>query len=397
MRNLKSLRSTSTSSPSPEPTELFGVSFAPMAEESSAPAPDPVPEGTTNARRAAEVEDSQQRYKRRYGRFVRIIYFFGRVFLKWIIWETILRRIVGEKVTAARRSKGMQHDAREFRQLAVSMGGVMIKLGQFISTRVDVLPPEITQELEGLQDQVPVESFDYISLTIRQEIGPIDKVFLWLNPEPVAAASFGQVHRGQLPNGDRVVIKVQRPNLRDMVHTDLDALAIVARLAMRYGPIRRRANVPELLDEFSRVLWEELDYLAEADHAMIFASLFENDPGIYIPQVYLEYTTKLVLVLEDVTSIKLNDYAAITQAGIDRHEVAERLLHCYLEQIFDHRFFHADPHPGNIFIYLLPENAPNGSGKNSNGSKLKGQPFYLIFVDFGMVGRLTPTLQEGLR
>src|SRR5262249_3740806 len=140
--------------------------------------------------------------------------------------------------------------ARGFRGLATEMGGVMIKLGQFVSSRVDVLPPEITEELEGLQDQVPVVPFDYIKRTIETELGPIDQTFLWLNPEPVAAASFGQVHRAQLPTGERVVVKVQRPAIDDIVHTDLAALSVVARIAMRYGPIRRRANVPELLEEF---------------------------------------------------------------------------------------------------------------------------------------------------
>jgi predicted unusual protein kinase regulating ubiquinone biosynthesis (AarF/ABC1/UbiB family) len=368
-----------------------------MPEEASAPeSADPVQIETAHPQQT-NTAASQEQYHLRYGRFVRIVYFFGLMFLKALFWEIAIKRIVGEKFVAVRRSGRFRHDARNFRKLAIGMGGVMIKLGQFVSTRVDVLPPEITEELEGLQDQVPVESFDYIKQTIEQEIGPIDPLFMWLNPEPVAAASFGQVHRAQLPNGDRVVVKVQRPGISDMVHTDLDALAVVARMAMRYGPIRRRANVPDLLEEFSRVLWEELDYLAEADHAMIFASMFEKDPGIYVPKVYLEHTTKLVLVLEDVTSIKLNDYGALERAGINRQEVANRLLNCYLEQVFDHRFFHADPHPGNIFVYPMPESAPAGSGANRNGKLPNGRPFYIIFIDFGMVGRLTPRLQEGLR
>ncbi|MFN8420119.1 MAG: AarF/UbiB family protein [Anaerolineae bacterium] len=264
------------------------------------------------------------------------------------------------------------------------------ELGQFVSSRVDVLPPEITDELIGLQDQVPVVPFEYIKQTVERELGRLEKTYLWFNREPIAAASLGQVHRAQLHNGDRVVVKVQRPNINDIVQTDLAALRVVARLAMRYGPIRRRANVPSLLDEFARVMWEELDYRKEADHALIFASMFEHDMGIYVPSVYLEHSTHFVLTLEDVTSIKLNDYTAIEKAGIDRKEVAVRLLNCYLTQIFDKRFFHADPHPGNIFIYPLPE-------KYSNGAKPGKRPFYVIFVDFGMVGRLTPRLQDGLR
>src|SRR5439155_10945943 len=136
------------------------------------------------------------------------------------------------------------------------------------------------EELEGLQDQVPVVPFDYIKQTIEKEIGSVDEKFLWLTPEPIAAASFGQVHRAQLKNGDRVVVKVQRPNINVIVHTDLTALASVARFSMRFKFISRRANVPALIEEFSRVLWEELDYIAEADHAMTFASIFKDDLGI---------------------------------------------------------------------------------------------------------------------
>src|SRR5258708_29990860 len=194
-----------------------------------------------------------------------------------IACEVELRRILGEPFVGKRRPNHYRQDSRRFRKVAIEMGGVLIKLGQFVSSRVDILPPEITDELAGLQDQVPIVPFDYISQTIEREIGPLKEKFAWLNAEPVAAASFGQVHRAQLPNGDRVVVKVQRPNLNDLVHTDLSALGVVARLAMRFGPIRRRANVPELLDEFSRVLWEELDYLAEADHALTFASMFKDD------------------------------------------------------------------------------------------------------------------------
>jgi predicted unusual protein kinase regulating ubiquinone biosynthesis (AarF/ABC1/UbiB family) len=145
-----------------------------------------------------------------------------------------------------------------------------------------------------------------------------------------------------------------------------------------------------LLKEFSDVLWEELDYLKEADNALRFQSMFADDKGIYVPSVYLEYTTRYVLTLEDVTSIKLNDYAAIDRAGIDRREVAARLIDCYMRQIFEHRFFHADPHPGNLFVYPLPE-------AHQNGAPFGKRKFYLIFVDFGMTGKLTDQLASGLR
>jgi predicted unusual protein kinase regulating ubiquinone biosynthesis (AarF/ABC1/UbiB family) len=383
MQSSKSQRSTSASSASGELNKNGAKSlpnFQPMPEASSIPSPRPV------------SPDAAHRTFRFYGpRYRRIVSFFVLLFARIIFWEVVARRIAGERIVRKGRARRWRGYARNFRKLATDMGGVMIKLGQFVSSRVDVLPPEITEELSGLQDQVPVVSFDYIKSTIERELGPIDERFAWLDPEPVAAASFGQVHRAQLPTGERVVVKVQRPQINDIVHTDLSALEVVAHLAMRWGVIRRRANVPELLEEFSRVLWEELDYIAEADHAMIFASLFADDPGIYIPGVYLAYTTHLVLTLEDVTSIKLNDYKAIEAAGVDRKEAASRLLDSYLLQVFDYRFFHADPHPGNIFVYPLPDD------KSGNGQRSGSRPFYLIFIDFGMVGRLTPRLQEGLR
>ncbi len=382
MQNSKSRRSTSTSSASTESESapLFGVPFQPIPEA------EPIPSA-----RPTTPDAAHRPYRFRPARYRRIVFFFVLLFVRLIFWEVVIRRIAGDASVRRGRSERWRLYSRSFRKLAVDMGGVMIKLGQFVSSRVDVLPPEITSELAGLQDQVPVVSFDYIRQTIEHEIGPIDERFMWLNPEPVAAASFGQVHRAQLPTGERVVVKVQRPQLSDLVHTDLSALEFVARLAMHYGPIRRRADVPALLDEFSRVLWEELDYIAEADHALMFGSMFSDDPAIYIPAVYLTHTTHLVLTLEDVTSIKINDYGAIERAGIDRKDVARRLLECYLRQIFDFRLFHADPHPGNIFVYPLPQET------ESNGTGPKNRGYYLIFIDFGMVGRLTPRLQEGLR
>jgi predicted unusual protein kinase regulating ubiquinone biosynthesis (AarF/ABC1/UbiB family) len=344
-------------------------------------------------RAQAHTESDPRRaaaFQVRRGRFRRTVVFFTLLFIRVIAWEVIIRRFMGERFVARGRSARWRHYARRFRAMAVDMGGVMIKLGQFVSSRVDVLPPEITNELAGLQDQVPVVDFSYIRATIERELGKLDERFLWFNPEPIAAASFGQVHRAQLPNGDRVVVKVQRPNIVETVKTDLAALGVVARLAMRYKPIRRRANVPMLLKEFSDVLWEELDYLKEADHAMRFQSMFADDVGIYVPSVYLEYTTRYVLTLEDVTSIKLNDYAAIDRAGIDRREVAARLIDCYMRQIFDFRFFHADPHPGNLFVYPLPES-------HQEGAPFGKRKFYLIFIDFGMTGKLTEQLVRGLR
>jgi len=349
---------------------------------------------TTGQPVTSQPDAAHSAFKINRTRYWKIVVFFGRLFISLVMWEVVARRIFGAGFPARGRSLRARKASRRFKGLAIEMGGVMIKLGQFVSSRVDVLPPEITDELTGLQDDVPVVAFDYIRRTVERELGPIANRYLWFNPEPIAAASFGQVHRAQLKNGDRVVVKIQRPNINDIVHTDLAALSLVARLSMWWSLIRRRANMPARLDEFSRVLWEELDYVQEADHALTFASLFKDDEGIYVPHVYLEHSSGLVLTIEDVTSIKINDYAALEKAGVNRRTVATRLLDCYLRQIFDFQFFHADPHPGNIFIYPIPEHQRGKGGYID----IPGEtPFYMIFIDFGMVGRLTSTISEGLR
>ncbi len=327
-------------------------------------------------------------------RYWRIVSFFGGLALQAVWWYLIVQPIVGRSLVRRGEDRRFRRWASRFRQLAVRLGGVMIKLGQFVSARVDVLPPEVIAELSGLQDEVPAAPFSHMEPTLREELGPDWKRrFAALEETPVAAASLGQAYRAQLAgNGDRVVIKVQRPSIEAIVHTDLRALAVVARFAMRFPFIARRANVPLLLDEFARVLWEELDYTKEAANAERFAELFADDMGVYIPAVYHEHSTRRVLTLEDVTAIKLNDYPALEAAGLDRCVIAQRLLDVYLRQIFIYRFFHADPHPGNIFVYPLPADDIPRRQRSANP-----RPFYLVFVDFGMTGQLTPELAAGLR
>ncbi len=323
-------------------------------------------------------------------RYLHIVFFFGYLALQIIWWYLFVQPITGRAFVRRGEKRRFRRWARQFRNLAVRLGGVMIKLGQFVSSRSDILPPEITGELADLQDEVPPVPFDQMARTLHEQLGPDWRSrFSTLDTDTVAAASLGQVYRGALAeNGDRVAIKVQRPGIANVVYTDLSALEVVVHFAMRFRYIRRRANLPLLLEEFARVLWEELDYTKEAANAERFAALFKDDMGVYIPSVYHAHSTRSVLVLEDVTAIKLNDYAAIAAAGVDRREAAQRLLDTYLTMVFVHRFFHADPHAGNIFLYPLPlKEAP----------RHKSHPFYLIFVDFGMTAELTPPLVAGLR
>jgi predicted unusual protein kinase regulating ubiquinone biosynthesis (AarF/ABC1/UbiB family) len=276
------------------------------------------------------------------------------------------------------------------------MGGVMIKLGQFLSTRADVLPQEITNELSGLQDEVPAEPFKAIRPILEQEYGaPIQEIFQQFARKPLAAASLGQVHRAILQETDArkagfksVVVKIQRPDIDRIVEIDLAALKRVAGWVQKYRSISRRADIPALFREFAKTLYEEIDYQAEAKNAEIFAKNFCERPGVCIPRVVWALCRTRVLVLEDVSAIKITDYEAISVAGIKRSEVAQRLFETYLQQIFVDGFFHADPHPGNLFVTKVPPGDPHD---------LENTGWVLTFIDFGMVGHVPPNIKAGLR
>jgi predicted unusual protein kinase regulating ubiquinone biosynthesis (AarF/ABC1/UbiB family) len=327
-------------------------------------------------------------------RYWRIVFFFGRITLSFIFWEILVVRIGLGRYSRARRSERDRRAAVRFRALALSMGGLMIKVGQFLSARMDVLPPVITKELAGLQDEVPAEDFAAIRALAEAEFGhPLAEVYAWVDEAPLAAASLGQVHRARLRENEAeasgyadIVVKVQRPHIEQVVEVDLAALRRVGGWLARYKPVSRRADVLALVEEFATTTRAEIDYLAEAGNAGTFAAQFADDPGVRAPRVVLGRTTRRVLTLEDVSAIKISDYEAITAAGIDRSQVAHRLLDAYLQQIFDDGAFHADPHPGNLFVTPLP------------GTDAAGHPDWaLTFVDFGMMGRVPDTLRAGLR
>jgi predicted unusual protein kinase regulating ubiquinone biosynthesis (AarF/ABC1/UbiB family) len=325
-------------------------------------------------------------------RYLRILLFFARASLNFIIWEIILARLGLRKLVRRTRSERYRRIAVRFRALAINWGGVMIKVGQFLSTRLDVLPPEITRELSGLQDEVPPENFEDIRRLAEKELGAsLEERFGSFEEIPLAAASLGQVHRARLCVSDQagdfcdVVVKVQRPFIDELVEVDLRALRQVGRWLQKYRPISKRVDVPALVEEFSTITRAEVDYLAEGKNAETFGQFFADDPRVHVPRVVWSHTTRKVLTLEDVFAIKITDYDAITAAGIDRVEVANVLLDTYLKQIFEDGFFHADPHPGNLFVTSVP------------GAAQDSPSWRLTFVDFGMVGSVPGNLRDGLR
>jgi len=326
------------------------------------------------------------------GRYFRILYFFAGVILRFILWELIIARLGLRKWTRRTRAERFRREAVRFRALAIHMGGVMIKVGQFLSSRLDVLPPEVTDELANLQDEVPAEPYAAIKELAEKELGAaLTEKFEWFDESPLAAASLGQVHRARLRVEDEadgfrnVVVKVQRPFIELIVGVDLSALQRVGNWLMRYRPIRERADVPALLREFSATVREEIDYIHEAENAERFFENFKDDPNVHVPRVVRDSSTLRVLTLEDVFAIKITDYAAITAAGIDRNDVAKKLLDTYLKQIFEDGFVHADPHPGNLFV------TPLGADGDSP------RKWKLTFVDFGMTARVPEGVRDGLR
>lgn len=323
-------------------------------------------------------------------RYRRILWFFARVILSIIWWDLLLPRVGLRSLGNRNRKIRMQQIAVRFRALAIQMGGVMIKVGQFLSARLDVLPREITDELAGLQDEVLAEPFEAIRGVVDEEMNaPLETRYAMFEHEPLASASIGQVHRATLPadGGEaapfsQVVVKVQRPMIQQIVETDLAALRVVSGWVNYYPPIRKRANVPALLAEFSRSLYEEMDYLTEGSNADTFTANFADRPEVRVPHVIWSATTRRVLTMEEVQAIKITDYARIEAAGVSRPQVATRLFDTYLKQIFTDRFFHADPHPGNLFV--LPAAGASEDWK-------------LVFVDFGMTGKVTPNQLTALR
>jgi len=262
------------------------------------------------------------------------------------------------------------------RMAFAELGPAFIKLGQLLSTRPDLIPADFLEELTKLQDTAPPFPVAAVRAIVRAELGQQpEEIFQFFDDEPMAAASMAQVHHARLQNGDEAVVKVLRPGIEEIIAVDLEILVYIAGLMEQYIEELQDHNPVAVAQEFVRSLSQEIDFSQELANIQRFARQFEGKAAIHVPKVYPELSTGRVLVMERVAGIKSADVAALRAAGCDLPLVAKRGANLVMEQIFIHGFFHADPHPGNIFI--LPGNV-------------------VCFVDFGQMGRLSRQEREDM-
>lgn len=300
------------------------------------------------------------------------------------IWSFFFKMVTGElrirKMSdSAAMSDTRRTHARKLKEGLLSLGPTFIKLGQLLSTRVDVVPKEYIEELTVLQDRVPGFSGARAIEVIESEFGrPIAEIFDHFDPVPIAAASLGQVHRATL-NGDDIAVKIQRAGLKELFDVDLKNLKVLARMLDKFDPKNDGAsrNWVQIYDESAKLLYEEIDYVLEGKNADRFRSNFASTPWVKVPGIYWDLTTSHVLTMEYVPGIKINDYEAIERAGLDRKVLARRSAESYLTQLLRHGYFHTDPHCGNLAV------------DTKEGGRL-------IYYDFGMMSTFAPNIKQGL-
>jgi predicted unusual protein kinase regulating ubiquinone biosynthesis (AarF/ABC1/UbiB family) len=266
--------------------------------------------------------------------------------------------------------------AIQLRQILTRLGPTFIKVGQALSTRPDLIRKDYLEELTQLQDQLPGFPSHLAFALIEKELGrPLNKLYTDVSPEPVAAASLGQVYKARLLTGETVAIKVQRLNLISILSLDLYLMRWLACWVGPYLPLNLGQSLTQVVDEFGTKLFEEIDYLQEARNCERFADYFIDDPDVYIPKIYWAYSSRRILTLEWIDGIKLNDTNGIRAAGLDIQKLVQIGVVSSLKQLLEFGFFHADPHPGNLFALR--------DGR-------------LAYIDFGMMDQLTPSMKEYL-
>ncbi|MFN7679117.1 MAG: ABC1 kinase family protein [Cyanobacteriota bacterium] len=298
------------------------------------------------------------------------------------LWQTLvpiclfLLRVGVDRATGRlsqpERARGR---ARECAELLAALGPAFIKAGQALSTRPDIVPPVLLEELAQLQDQLPGFDSNLAMACIEEDLGaPVGALFHSLEQEPISAASLGQVHRGVLNNGQKVAVKVQRPGLREQITLDLYIVRNIASWLNRHVRLIR-SDLVGLIDELGTRVFEEMDYMNEAANAIKFKQLHAHNPKISVPSIYMEVTSRRVLTMEWIDGVKLTNLEAVKAIGMDPDEMVTIGVNCSLQQLLEHGFFHADPHPGNLLAL------PDGR---------------LAYLDFGMMSSITREARTGL-
>jgi len=278
---------------------------------------------------------------------------------------------LGRKLSRkAREADKYEHltTAQRLRMALQDLGPTFVKLGQVLSTRPDLVPMELVKELQKLQDRVPPFPTDEAKKIVSAQLNkPIDEIFLSFSEQPIAAASIAQVHRARLLNGQPVAVKIQRPGIKKVIETDISILYDLANLIEKYFPDTELYNPRGIVDEFAKTIRAEMDFVREGRNIDRFHKFFANDNTIYIPKVYWEQTTRHVLTMEYVDGVKISEIEFAQRPDLDPQAIARNGAMSILRMIFELGLFHADPHPGNVFVLRNNVLAP---------------------LDFGMVGRL---------
>lgn len=315
------------------------------------------------------------RHLNRYRQILTVLFRYG--------FEDVIERLridqyieVGLQVISKKRRHRVEKltRAERVRMAFEELGPTYIKLGQVLSTRPDLVPVEFIEELAKLQDEVPPCLFEEVVHILESELGqPPEKLFESFEHQPIASASIGQVHKAALPDGEDIAVKIQRPGIQKTIEVDLEIMLHLATLSERHIEELAIQRPVRIVEEFARTLEREIDYKIEATNMERFARNFLDDPKVYIPKVYRDMTTERVLTMEFVEGIKVSETEEIHKAGLDPKQITSRGAVYFLKQVFDYGFFHADPHPGNIFV--LPNNT-------------------ICLLDYGMVGAVDKYTRE---
>ncbi|NJN30852.1 MAG: AarF/ABC1/UbiB kinase family protein [Synechococcales cyanobacterium RM1_1_8] len=294
-----------------------------------------------------------------------------------VVWPilTLALALLWDKQTGRVKANERRRAVR-MREVLTDLGPAFIKIGQALSTRPDLLPPVYLEEMTRLQDQLPAFPNEIAFGFIQDELGahPRD-IYAELTPDPVSAASLGQVYKGKLKTGEAVAVKVQRPGLAESITQDLYILHGIASWLMKHRGDRLKSDLVAIADEFGERIFDEMDYSQEGRNAERFAALYGYLPDIYVPSIYWDYTGRRVLTMEWITGYKLTEMEAIKGRGLDPTQLIEIGVQCSLRQLLEHGFFHADPHPGNLLAM------PDGR---------------LAYLDFGMMSEIQPYQRYGL-